>query len=85
MVDREMVIQHFQDAVEASGNNNKWRFVRLDIIEKAISLLKEHETVAPIKLEMSGIRFCGSCKYAISRNFKFCPNCGKAVKWDANV
>lgn len=43
MSDREMVIQHFQDAVEASGKNNKWRFVRLDIIEKAISLLKEQE------------------------------------------
>ena len=41
MTDKEMVIQHFQDAIEASGNGNKWRFVRLDIIEKAISLLNE--------------------------------------------
>lgn len=43
MPDRETVIQHFQDAIEASGNNNKWRFVRLDIIEKAIALLKAQE------------------------------------------
>ena len=43
MIDRETVIRHFQDAIEASGNNNKWRFVRLDIIEDAIELLKEQE------------------------------------------
>lgn len=45
MTDREMVIQHFQDAIEASGNGNKWRFVRLDIIEKAISLLNEQDAL----------------------------------------
>lgn len=43
MNNREKVIQHFQDAIEASGNNNKWRFVRLDIIEYAIDLLKAQE------------------------------------------
>lgn len=51
MNDREMVIQHFQDAIEASGNNNKWRFVRLDIIEKALALLKEQEEQLSIKTE----------------------------------
>ena len=45
MTDREMVIQHFQDAIEASGNGNKWRFVRLDIIEKAISILNEQDAL----------------------------------------
>ena len=45
MTDREMVIQHFQDAIEASGNGTKWRFVRLDIIEKAISLLNEQDAL----------------------------------------
>ncbi len=43
MPDRDKVIQHFKDAIEASGNNNKWRFVRLDIIEDAITMLKEQE------------------------------------------
>lgn len=45
MTDKEMVIQHFQDAIEASGNGAKWRFVRLDIIEKAISLLNEQDAL----------------------------------------
>jgi hypothetical protein len=43
MNNQETVIRHFQDAIEASGNNNKWRFVRLDIIEDAIELLKAQE------------------------------------------
>lgn len=41
MTDCEKVIRHFQDAIEAIGNGNRWRFVRKDIIEDAISLLKE--------------------------------------------
>lgn len=44
MADREKVINHFQDTIEASGNNNKWRFVRVDVIEDAIELLKDDET-----------------------------------------
>lgn len=45
MTDKEMVIQHFQDAIEASGSGAQWRFVRLDIIEKAISLLNEQDAL----------------------------------------
>ena len=41
MTDCERVIRHFQDALEASGSGNHWRFVRKDIIEDAIALLKE--------------------------------------------
>lgn len=54
MSDREIVMQHFQDAIEASGNNNKWRFVRLDIIEKTLAILKEQEPV---------IVRCKDCKH----------------------
>lgn len=40
MADREEVISHFQDALQASGNN---KFVRDHIIEDALALLKEQE------------------------------------------
>lgn len=40
VMDREKVITHFNDAIEASGNNNKWRFVRVDVIKDALELLK---------------------------------------------
>lgn len=44
MPDREKVITHFKDAIEASGNNNnKWRFVRVDVINDALELLKGQE------------------------------------------
>ena len=43
MPDRDKVISHFHDAIEASGKGNRWRFVRVDIIEDAIELLKEQE------------------------------------------
>ena len=43
MTDREKVISHFRDAIEASGCDNKWRFVRVDILEEAVALLKEQE------------------------------------------
>lgn len=45
MIDREKVIQHFEDAIEASGSDNKWRFVRVDILEDAITLLKEQSNI----------------------------------------
>lgn len=45
MADIDKVITHFKDAIEASGDGNKWRFVRVDIIEDAIELLKEREPV----------------------------------------
>ena len=43
MSDRKAIIRHFQDAIQASGDGNKWRFVRADIIEDAIKLLTEDE------------------------------------------
>lgn len=89
MTDRKNVINHFQDVIEASGDNNKWRFVRVDIIENAIELLKEQEAVEPT---VSGIEDhdghgswwyqCGKCKMPIDYGDKFCRRCGQAVKWD---
>ena len=43
MPNRETVIRHFQDAILASGSGNRWRFVRADIIEDALALLREQE------------------------------------------
>ena len=43
MPDRKMVIGHLNDCMEASRRDNMWVFVRKDIIEVAIALLKEQE------------------------------------------
>ena len=92
MTDREMVIQHFQDAIEASGNGAKWRFIRLDIIEKAISLLNEQDALLkeqePVKPTWSqGKAYCGKCGHRLPRNrtdkeINYCGYCGQEVKWN---
>lgn len=88
MADREKVIAHFKDAIEASGDNNKWRFVRVDVINDALELLKEHEpAVMPIPYQQdTSIGFfagfkCGACNAVVFPDYIFCPMCGKAVKW----
>ena len=43
MVDREKVIGHLNDCMEASRRDNTWVFVRKDIVEDALDLLKEQE------------------------------------------
>ena len=42
-MDREKVIGHLNDCIEASRRDNTWVFVRKDIVEDAIALLKEQE------------------------------------------
>ena len=46
MPDREKVIGHLNDCMEASRRDNTWVFVRKDIVADAIDLLKEQEAVS---------------------------------------
>lgn len=54
----------------------------MSLMRDALELLKpvkpqEHDYV------IYGYRFtCGACHHKIWRNNNFCPNCGRAVKWD---
>lgn len=87
MPDGDKVISHFQDAIEASGKGNRWRFVRVDIIEDAIELLKEKE---PVEAKIMGESkshgswwfACGACGHAIDPEDNFCRECGREIKWD---
>lgn len=63
VIDREKVITHFNDAIEASGNNNKWRFVRVDVIKDALELLKDSELVVRCKDCKHGEP--GACGYGV--------------------
>lgn len=29
-----------------------------------------------------GLAFCGKCGIQLRRGFKYCPDCGRAVKWE---
>ena len=86
MPDRENVIGHFQDAITASGAGNRWRFVRVDMIEDAITLLREQEPVEPhIEHDSDDDTWyygCGACHKAIDFKDRFCRHCGRRAKWD---
>ncbi len=48
----------------------------------ALALLKEKEAVKP--LSTYGCFICGVCYHPLnSTSIKFCPECGKKVKWNA--
>ena len=47
----------------------------------ALSLLKAQEPVKP-KLDKYTNYTCGACGRMITRAYKFCPECGKKVKWE---
>ena len=48
----------------------------------ALEILKAQEVTKPIR--NLGITRCGNCNREIDKyeGVKYCPNCGKAVKWD---
>lgn len=50
-MDREKVIGHLNDCMEASRADNGWVFVRKDIIADALALLKEQDET----------ELCGRC------------------------
>lgn len=85
-MDREKVIGHLNDCMEASRRDNTWVFVRKDIVEDAIVLLKEqeqdrieiaHEMVSNSILMYQGkeIVRCNDCKWYDER-ISLCNNCG---------
>lgn len=55
-------------------------------ISDALALLKEQEPVKPTKEQIFSSIFgwvCGACSLPfISDNYKYCPHCGRKVKWD---
>lgn len=59
-----------------------------ELLTDAIALLKEREAVKPkeVKMYPTGQYACGFCGHISvgSKDYhaKYCPECGKAVKWD---
>lgn len=49
-------------------------------IDEICELLEEQEPVKPIRLE--NWWECPSCNGNIVANMKYCPGCGRKVKWD---
>lgn len=56
-----------------------------NVMEDALALLKEHEPAEPDPTEhivFGTNRKCSSCGKYLFPAGKFCPHCGRQVKWD---
>lgn len=82
MADKEKVIGHLNDCVEASRRENTWVFVRKDIVEDALSLLKEQPKM--VVVQDDGCPCCPTCGnelYAFPHYQKYCDECGQELNW----
>ena len=89
-MDREKVIKGLEqfkaDFKPFCGNSSDWARV-----DDALALLKEQEPVKPV-VDIDTWK-CGNCGHTLERQellgdnvlfyeqYKFCPGCGRAVKW----
>ena len=58
---------------------------QLALLKDALALIKEQQEAIPVK-RIDGKRNhfikCGNCNTDLMSGMKFCPTCGKKVKWN---
>lgn len=99
-MDREKVIKEIDCEIKIAKMVNKdYTTVDLDVLESALALLKEQEPAAPgILQDLEGIwSTCPRCKSKLWLFFgmtmeinpdhmpKYCPQCGKTIKWEGKT
>lgn len=90
MPDREKVINKIEEEIRLGEHWNEiYRTVDLQLLNDILIMLKEQEAVAlkPHYIDKYGKNFicgveCGNCGIEISATYKFCPYCGRPVKWE---
>ena len=95
MTDREKVIkavEHCKDNQHVNDCNTcdyggKTGMFCIRMIDDILTLLKEQEPIpCGEKIKAGDIVLvfyeCGYCKNAIRKPWRYCPFCGKKVKWD---
>ena len=80
MPDVKEVINGLEMSYKYSNVDENNTLVPQWIVLHAIALLKAQEPVEPTWRR--GLAFCGKCGRQFGRGFKYCPDCGMAVKWD---
>lgn len=87
MPDKEKIIKEFEHLLNAAkGNYQDFVDLTVDGGDEILALLKEREAIPcgeKIKAGDVVLDFyeCGYCKNAIRKPWRYCPFCGKAVKW----
>ena len=86
---REKVINELVEHIESalSVDSDYVDCVRTDLLQTVVGLLKAQEPIPcgeRIKAGDIVLDFyeCGYCKNAIRKPWRYCPFCGKKVKWN---
>ena len=88
MPDKEKIIKEFEHLLNAAkGNYQDFVDLTVDGGDEILAMLKEQEPIPcgeKIKAGDVVLDFyeCGYCKNAIRKPWRYCPFCGKAVKWE---
>ncbi|MCR5826371.1 MAG: hypothetical protein K6G54_07380 [Oscillospiraceae bacterium] len=92
MTDREKVIKGLQEAVDWLSTETSLTVVDQWVVRDAIALLKAQEPVEPI-VDIDTWK-CGNCGHTLEHQellgdnvlfheqYNYCPDCGRAVKWE---
>ena len=93
MMDREKVIDGLEKALAASKAVDIWNVgITVEEAKEALELLKEPEAYTPSPAGQDDW-ICGNCGETVGWEeldvfgidpvrYKFCPGCGRKVKWD---
>ena len=84
---RDEIIMSLTEIAEQPTTDGIVDGVNQQTIRDALELLKEQEPIpCGEKIKAGDVMLdfyeCGYCKNAIRKPWKYCPFCGKAVKWD---
>ena len=86
MPDRDDVIAEIVEHIEATlAVDSEYVNIPLDLLQYALSLLKEQEDVEPIiadHITFGTSRKCSKCNRYLFPAGRYCPHCGKKVKWE---
>lgn len=94
MADREKVINEIEEEIRLGEYWDEiCRMVSLQLLNDILVLLKEQEAVTEYVIDefQPTCKACGfrpfagyipSLEWMRERGFRFCPKCGKKVKWD---
>ena len=90
MAELEKVIKQISAEIKLAEYVNKdYQTIDLQLLKDVLELLKEQEEVEPKKTAYQRVdhklafRYrCGLCDQSIFNSFKFCPFCGRKVKWE---
>ena len=60
---------------------------KMDLLADALELMEEQDAVKPKSKSRHGeypqiVHRCGNCNEILYRYYKYCPTCGRSVKWD---